>query len=71
MNKREFTVDGKAYSESELDAYWSGIEIERSRIIKLLEEWRNGLLSLYDLPNVIISIRSINGLIELINGETE
>lgn len=47
-----------------------GARDEQDRIVKLLEEWRNGLLSLYDLPNVVINVRSIDGLIELIKRET-
>lgn len=47
----------------------AGMVWREAQIIKLLEEWRNGLLSLQDLPNVVVSVRSIDGIIETIKEE--
>lgn len=47
----------------------AGMVWRETQIIKLLEEWRNGLLSLHDLPNVVVSVKSIDGIIQMIKEE--
>jgi hypothetical protein len=70
FEKISHLIDSMGITEPPKTSFEFGVEAERERIIKLLEEWRDGLLSLYDLPNVVISVRSIDGLIEIIKGET-
>jgi hypothetical protein len=53
-----------------MDCLERGRREERQRVVKILEDWRNGLLDLHDLPNVVIGVRSIDAMIEYINGET-